>query len=215
MIWLRGWLNSSPPHLRPDASTLSPQNPSSNPPHTTLVRDAEDADIPEIQRIYAEHVLTGLASFEELPPDAAEMAKRMHDTQARNLPYLVSTHADAKGSEKIRGFAYASRFRARSAYRYTIEDSVYVAGDAIGQGHGSALLGALIDRCTALGYRQMIAVIGDTANAASIGLHSHLGFQETGSMPAVGFKFGRWVDSVRMQRALGSGSSTLPDDYKP
>lgn len=179
------------------------------------MRDARDSDSLAIQKIYAEHVRTGLASFEEVPPDAAEIAKRMHDTQAHNLPYLVSTIADPSSAETVHGFAYASPFRARSAYRYTIEDSVYVAGDAIGQGHGRALLGELIARCTALGYRQMIAVIGDTANAASIGLHSHLGFEETGSMPAVGFKFGRWVDSVRMQRALGPGSSTLPDDHKP
>lgn len=179
------------------------------------MRDAREADLGAIQKIYAEHVLTGLASFEEVPPDTAEMARRMHDTQTHDLPYLVSTRTDPAGRESVRGFAYASPFRARSAYRYTIEDSVYVAGDAIGQGHGGALLGALVERCTALGYRQMIAVIGDTANAASIGLHSHLGFIETGSMPAVGFKFGRWVDSVRMQRALGPGSSTLPADYKP
>lgn len=215
MIWLRDWLNSNPLHSQPDASTLSQQNPPSNSARTTVVRDALDADIPTIQKIYAEHVLTGLASFEELPPNAEQMAKRMYETQAHNLPYLVSTLADPSGLETVRGFAYASPFRQRSAYRYTIEDSVYVAGDAIGQGHGGALLGALIERCTTLGYRQMIAVIGDTANVASIGLHSRLGFEETGSMPAVGFKFGRWVDSVRMQRALGPGSSAPPDDYKP
>ena len=166
-----------------------------------------------VQKIYAEHVRTGLASFEEVPPDLEEMAKRMHDTQKRWLPYLVSVVTDAAGDEMVRGFAYASPFRTRSAYRYTIEDSVYVDRDAIGQGHGRALLGTLVERCTALGYRQMIAVIGDSANAASIGLHSHLGFVETGSMPAVGFKFGRWVDSVRMQRPLGSGSGTPPDDH--
>ena len=168
-----------------------------------------------IQAIYAEHVLTGLASFEEVPPDREEMARRMRYTQARNLPYLVSTtttETDEPGP--VLGFAYASPFRVRSAYRYTVEDSVYVANQAIGSGHGNVLLGELIARCTAQGYRQMIAVIGDTANAASIGLHAHLGFVETRSMPAVGFKFGRWVDSVRMQRALGPGSSALPDDYR-
>jgi L-amino acid N-acyltransferase YncA len=186
---------------------------SATPPSAPHVRDAGEADVAAIQTIYATHVRTGLASFEEVPPDLAEMAKRMHDIQQRWLPYLVSVTTDAAGDERVAGFAYASPFRARSAYRYTIEDSVYVDRDAIGQGHGRALLGELIARCTAQGYRQMIAVIGDTANAASIGLHRHMGFVETGSMPAVGFKFGRWVDSVRMQRPLGPGSSALPDDF--
>lgn len=176
------------------------------------MRDARIKDIAAIQEIYAEHVLTGLASFEEIPPDTAEMEKRMRDIQSRGLPYLVSL-SPHPNEGVILGFAYASPFRARSAYRYTVEDSVYVASHAIGGGHGRALLGELINRCTGQGYRQMIAVIGDTANAASIGLHAHLGFVETGSMPAVGFKFGRWVDSVRMQRALGAGSASLPDDF--
>ena len=178
------------------------------------MRDATDADVPTIQDIYARHVLTGLASFEEVPPDRDEIAKRMRETRARGLPYLVSCRSGASDDEAVCGFAYASPFRSRSAYRYTIEDSVYVASDAIGQGHGRALLGALVARCSELGYRQMVAVIGDTTNTGSIGLHRHMGFEETGSMPAVGFKFGRWVDSVRMQRALGPGSSTLPDDFK-
>lgn len=186
---------------------------SATPPSAPLVRDAGAGDVAAIQEIYATHVRTGLASFEEVPPDRAEMAKRMHDTQQRWLPYLVSTTTDSAGEERICGFAYASPFRARSAYRYTIEDSVYVDRDAIGQGHGRALLGELITRCTAQGYRQMIAVIGDSANAASIGLHRQMGFVEAGSMPAVGFKFGRWVDSVRMQRPLGPGASTPPDDF--
>ncbi|MBT5572441.1 MAG: N-acetyltransferase [Alphaproteobacteria bacterium] len=178
------------------------------------VRDARIDDVETVHQIYAAHVLTGLASFEEVPPDLDEMAQRMRDTQAHGLPYLVSTMIQGDGQNVVQGFAYASPFRTRSAYRYTIEDSVYVASDAIGSGHGSALLGDLINRCTAMGYRQMIAVIGDTANAASIGLHAHHGFVETGSMPAVGFKFGRWVDSVRMQRTLGTGSSTPPDDFR-
>lgn len=176
------------------------------------VRDAQIDDIKTVQQIYAEHVLNGLASFEEVPPDADEMAQRMRDTQGLGLPYLVSTITDHDGRGTVRGFAYASTFRARSAYRYTIEDSLYVASNAIRSGHGSALLDKLINRCTALGYRQMIAVIGDTANTASTNLHAHHGFIETGSMPAVGFKFGRWVDSVRMQRTLGAGSSKPPDD---
>ncbi len=175
------------------------------------VRDANTDDIPAIHAIYAEHVLTGLASFEEVPPDPDEMHRRMRETLANGLPYLVAAlPEDAPGA--VRGFAYASRFRTRSAYRYTVEDSVYIAGDMIGYGLGRILLATLIERCTALGYRQMIAVIGDSGNAASVGLHEHLGFRNIGTMPAVGFKFGRWVDSVRMQRALGPGSETLPDD---
>ncbi|MBO6781872.1 MAG: N-acetyltransferase [Alphaproteobacteria bacterium] len=176
-----------------------------------VVRDARDTDIATIRDIYAEHVLTGLASFEEVPPDAAEMLRRMRETRANGLPYLVAALA-GDGQDTVRGFAYASRFRTRSAYRYTVEDSVYIAGDMIGRGLGNVLLGTLIARCTALGYRQMIAVIGDSGNAASIGLHAHHGFANIGTMPAVGFKFGRWVDSVRMQRALGPGSSSPPDD---
>lgn len=179
-----------------------------------IIREATDADISAIQKIYARHVLTGLASFEEAPPDQDEITKRMREVRSRGLPYLVSTRSDAAGQNAVCGFAYASPFRSRSAYRYTVEDSVYVASDTIGQGHGRALLGALVMLCTELGYRQMIAVIGDSANAASIELHRNMGFAETGSMPAVGFKFGRWVDSVRMQRALGPGSSTLPDDFE-
>lgn len=197
--------------MRPDAPAVS-DTPQPLPESAITVRDAHADDIAAIQDIYAKHVLNGLASFEELPPDIDEMTQRMRDIQSRDLPYLVSVAKDASGSSAILGFAYASPFRARSAYRYTVEDSVYVATPAIGRGHGNALLGELITRSTALGYRQMIAVIGDTANTASIGLHAHHGFIETGSMPAVGFKFGRWVDSVRMQRALGAGSSTLPND---
>ena len=176
-----------------------------------VVREADEADIAAIHTIYAEHVLNGLASFEETPPDMAEMLRRMRETRDNGLPYLVAT-LPGDPPQAVRGFAYASRFRTRSAYRYTVEDSVYIAGDMIGHGLGNMLLGALIDRCTALGYRQMIAVIGDSGNAASVGLHTHHGFANIGTMPAVGFKFGRWVDSVRMQRALGPGSTTPPDD---
>lgn len=171
------------------------------------LRDACAHDASAIQAIYATHVLTGLASFEEVPPDAAVMAQRMAVIQARSLPYIV---AECDG--QIGGYAYASPFRERSAYRYTVEDSVYIANDALRQGLGRALLSEVIMRCTAAGYRQMIAVIGDSANQGSVGLHTHLGFKTVGTMPAVGFKFGRWVDSVRMQRALGPGAATPPDD---
>ena len=170
------------------------------------IRDATDDDLTAIQAIYAHHVKHGLASFEEAPPDIAEIAHRRDTARSSGLPYLV---AEQNGA--VRGYAYASRFRTRSAYRYTVEDSVYVAPDALGAGIGSALLTELIIRCTGLGFRQMIAVIGDSANRASIGLHAKHGFNESGLMPAVGFKFGRWVDGVRMQRPLGEGDTTLPE----
>ncbi len=178
-----------------------------------VVRKGREQDIPIIRDIYAEHVLTGLASFEENAPDVDEMERRMRDTLEKGLPYLVAAFADDPEGT-VRGFAYASRFRTRSAYRYTVEDSVYVEQETIGRGLGLVLLGTLIERCTELGYRQMIAVIGDSNNAASIGLHARLGFIHVGTMEAVGFKFGRWVDAVRMQRALGEGSSTLPGNIK-
>jgi len=171
------------------------------------LRDARADDAPAIQKIYATHVLTGLSSFEEVPPDAAEMAQRMRTIQERGLPYIV---ADRDG--QIGGYAYASPFRTRSAYRYTVEDSVYISNDALRRGLGRTLLTELIARCTKAGFRQMVAVIGGSDNHGSIGLHKHLGFEMVGTMPAVGFKFGRWVDGVRMQRALGPGASSPPDD---
>jgi phosphinothricin acetyltransferase len=170
------------------------------------IREATEDDLATVQAIYANHVMHGLASFEEVPPDIGEISHRRDVALEHELPYLV---AERDGS--VQGFAYASRFRNRSAYRYTVEDSVYVAPDALGAGIGSALLSALIERCTERGYRQMIAVIGDSANQASIGLHAKHGFADAGLMPAVGFKFGRWVDSVRMQRPLGAGNTTLPE----
>lgn len=171
------------------------------------VRDAAPADLAAIHDIYTHHVRTGLGSFEEVAPDIAEMIRRYEAVLTRKLPYLI---AEAGG--EIGGFTYASPFRSRSAYRYTVEDSVYVAPARLNQGIGTALLTALVARCEALGYRQMVAVIGDSANRASIDLHARLGFVQTGLMPAVGFKFGRWVDTVRMQRALGAGAEIPPDD---
>ncbi len=171
------------------------------------LRDACADDAPAIQKIYATHVLTGLSSFEEVPPDAAEMAQRMETIQERGLPFIV---AECDG--QIGGYAYVSPFRGRSAYRYTVEDSVYISKDALRRGLGRTLLTELIARCTAAGFRQMVAVIGGSDNHGSIGLHKHLGFEMVGTMPAVGFKFGRWVDGVRMQRALGPGATLPPDD---
>lgn len=173
------------------------------------IRPAEAGDVPAIQAIYAHHVLHGVASFEEEPPDQAEMTRRLAEVRARGLPYLVAE--DRPGSGAVLGFAYAGPYRARRAYRYTLEDSVYVLPGRGGRGIGSALLGALIERCAALGYRQMIAVIGDSANAGSIRLHARHGFRDCGILASVGFKHGRWVDSVFMQRALGPGDETLPD----
>ena len=170
------------------------------------VRASRAEDVPAIQSIYAHHVLHGLASFEEVPPDVQEMVRRREEVLGRCLPYLVATIDGA-----VAGYAYASPYRTRSAYRYTLEDSVYIAHDQVGRGIGRTLLGALIPLCEAAGYRQIVAVIGDSGNAASIGLHAAFGFAHVGSLPSVGFKLGRWVDSVLMQRALGSGDGTAPD----
>ena len=169
------------------------------------IRDAADKDIGAIRRTYAAAVETGLASFEEVAPDTAEMARRRSAVVRKGLPYLV---ADVDG--RVRGFAYAAPYRTRAAYRYTLEDSVYVADGARGRGIGRALLEAVIARAEALGYRQMIAVIGDSGNRASIGLHEKLGFGQIGTIRSAGFKHGRWIDSVIMQRSLGLGDTTPP-----
>jgi len=174
---------------------------------TVLIRAAGEADIAAIHAIYAWHVANGLASFEEVSPDAAEIARRWRDVIGRGLPWLV---AEADGA--IGGYAYAAPYRARSAYRYTVEDSVYVDQNGLGRGLGRALLAEVIARCQAAGVRQMIAVIGESANAGSIGLHAALGFERVGVLEAVGFKFGRWVDSVLMQRVLGGGGASAPRD---
>ena len=172
------------------------------------VRPAEPGDIPAIQAIYAHHVLHGIASFEEEPPEQDEIKRRMDDIRGRGLPYMVAE--DRPGSGAILGFAYAAPYRARPAYRYTLEDSVYVLPGKGGRGIGSALLGVLIEFCEGLGYRQMVAVIGDSDNAGSIRLHARHGFRDCGTLASVGFKHGRWVDSVFMQRPLGPGDGTLP-----
>jgi L-amino acid N-acyltransferase YncA len=170
------------------------------------LRDVVEADIPHIQAIYSHHVLHGTASFEEEPPDVAEMKNRFAALKAKNMPYVAAVEGGT-----ILGYAYAGPYRPRAAYRFTVEDSIYLAPGAAGRGLGKLLLNEIIVRSTALGLRQMVAVIGDTENAASIGLHRTLGFQMIGTLPAIGFKFGRWIDSVLMQRALGPGQTTLPD----
>jgi L-amino acid N-acyltransferase YncA len=171
----------------------------------TTIRDADLDDMVAIQAIYAFHVSHGLGSFEEAVPDLAEMTRRWRDISSRQYPYLV-----AERDGRILGYAYAGAFRPRSAYRHTVEDSIYIAHDAQRLGIGRLLLTELIGRCTALGYRQMVAVIGDSGNTGSINLHLALGFRHAGVLTACGFKFGRWVDTVLMQRALGPGDSTLP-----
>jgi phosphinothricin acetyltransferase len=169
------------------------------------IREASHTDLPFIQTIYAHHVLTGLGSFEEMPPSVDEMRSRHAEIVAQSLPYVV---AEIDG--RIIGYAYAGKFRTRSAYRYSVEDSIYVAPEAQRCGIGRQLLDELIARCTKLGYRQMMAVIGDSANHGSIGVHAAAGFSEVARLPAIGFKFGRWVDIIMMQRPLGAGQSTLP-----
>jgi phosphinothricin acetyltransferase len=169
------------------------------------VRPAILSDLPAIQPIYAHHVLHGLATFEEEPPSVEELERRFRDVTGRGLPYLV---AEADGI--VAGYGYCAPYRPRSAYRYALEDSIYVRPDMTGRGIGRRLLEGLIRRCEGLGYRQMIAVIGDSANAGSIGVHAACGFLRVGTLRSAGFKFGRWVDSVFMQRPLGPGDSTRP-----
>jgi phosphinothricin acetyltransferase len=170
------------------------------------LREAVPTDLPSITRIYAYHVKFGLASFEDDAPDEAEMRRRLDDVWERGLPWLVAEDASAT----VRGYAYAQPYRLRSAYRFTLEDSIYIAPDWLRRGLGRALLARLIERCAAGNFRQMVAVIGDSANAASIGLHERLGFRRVGLLPAVGFKHRRWVDCVLMQREIGDGAATLP-----
>jgi phosphinothricin acetyltransferase len=169
------------------------------------VRPAAPQDLPAIQAIYAHHVLNGLASFEEVPPSVEEMRRRCEDVVRQGLPYLV---AEEKG--EILGYGYCTLYRTRSAYRYTLEDSIYVKQGSQGKGIGKAVLTELIARSAALNYRQIIAVIGDSANAGSIRLHASLGFVRAGLLRSSGFKFGRWVDSVYMQRPLGAGDGAKP-----
>lgn len=161
------------------------------------VRDAGEADVPAIAAIYAEHVLHGNASFEEVPPDEAEIARRMRDIRARGFPYLA---CESEG--RVVGYAYAGPYRTRSAYRFTLENSVYVASDAAGRGIGTALLAELIERCKAGPWRSIVAIIGDSGNDASIALHRGFGFAHVGTIKDAGFKHGRWLDSVVMQLDL-------------
>jgi phosphinothricin acetyltransferase len=171
-----------------------------------LIRSATEPDAAALADIYGHHVRHGLGTFEEIAPSAAEMNQRRLAIVGHGLPYLV-----AEESGRVLGYAYAAPFRARAAYRYTVEDSVYVAPDAIGRSVGRALLQAVLDACEAKGLRQIIAVIGDSQNAASVGLHRALGFQPAGVGESVGFKHGRWVDVVWMRKPLNGGDASPPD----
>lgn len=170
------------------------------------IRDSQDDDLAAIADIYRPAVLHGLASFETEPPDIAEMARRRAAVLQGGYPYLVAETAEGV----VAGYAYAGPYRARPAYRFSAENSIYVAPECQGRGVGRALLGALLARCEAAGLRLMVAVIGDSANVASIGLHESCGFQRAGLLPAVGWKHGRWVDSVLMVRPLGPGAAAPP-----
>jgi phosphinothricin acetyltransferase len=170
-----------------------------------FVRDAVAADMAAVAAIYAHHVLTGFGTFEEIPPTANELAARAAAVRALGLPYLV---AEVEG--KVAGYAYASSFRPRPAYRFTAEDTVYVRPDAVGRGIGRALLRSVIERCADLGIHKLMAIIGDTGNTASIGLHQALGFTELGVGRDVGFKRGRWLDIVWMQKTLVGADGSAP-----
>jgi L-amino acid N-acyltransferase YncA len=173
------------------------------PPGTTtsfVIDAAQGPDLPEIQAIYAHHVLHGTGTFEEVPPSIEEMTARHHAGLANGYTWLVAR--DATG---VLGFAYYGAFRARAAYRLIVEDSVYVREDVRGQGLGKSLVQALIAQAESDGFRQMLALIGDSGNTGSIGMHASLGFTRSGVLRSVGLKFGRWLDVVLMQRTLGAG----------
>ena len=173
------------------------------PPH--LIRPAAPSDIAAIQAIYAHAVVHGAASWEWTAPDGAELARRMTTIRDSGYPYLV---AEAEG--RVLGYAYAGAYRPRAAYRWTCEDSIYIAPDVQGRGVGRLLLGALVEQCAAMGLRQMVAVIGDQNSQPSIRLHASMGFIHSGLIRSAGFKHGRWLDQVLMQRPLGPGDGELP-----
>ncbi len=170
------------------------------------IRDLVAEDLPAVTRIYEHHVLHGAATFDEVPPSVEEMRQRQDKVRAQGLPWMVAETDDGT----VMGYAYASLLHARSAYRFTLEDSVYIDPAYHRRGAGRALLTKVLARCERLGYRQMIAAIGDSDNHGSVGLHDALGFEHAGVYRSVGLKFGRWLDVVLMQRALGDGAATVP-----
>lgn len=171
------------------------------------IRPCTPNDLPAVTAIYAFNVEHGTGTFELEAPNAAEMARRREDVVSKGLPWLV-----AERGGHVLGYAYANHFRPRLAYRFCVEDSVYLDAEAKGQGLGRLLLAELLARCEAAGARQMLAVIGDSTNAASVGMHRALGFEHVGLMKAAGWKFGRWLDVVVMQKSLGGGSDSAPLD---
>jgi L-amino acid N-acyltransferase YncA len=172
-----------------------------------VIRPSDVADLPAITAIYAWHAEHGTGTFELEGPDAAEMTRRRADVLSKGLPWLVAERDGA-----VLGYAYANHFRPRLAYRFALEDSIYLAPEAAGAGVGRLLLAELLARCEAAGARQMYAVIGDSANLGSVGVHRALGFRDVGTMRSAGWKHGRWLDVVIMQRALGAGDATAPAD---
>ena len=170
-----------------------------------LIRPSSDADVPAIAAIYAHHVLHGTGTFETEPPSPADMAGRRADVLAKGLPYLV-----AEQDGQVLGFAYCTWFKPRPAYRFSAEDSIYLAADQPGRGLGRLLLSELAAQAEQAGVRKLIAVIGDSANAGSIGVHRAMGFQHVGVLSACGWKFDRWLDVVLMEKSLGAGDRTPP-----
>lgn len=175
-------------------------------PSTVLLRDVAPADLPSIRAIYAHAVTHGTASWEWEPPSLEELDRRKQAIVDAGFPWIVAAEAG-----QVLGYAYASSYRPRAAYRWTCEDSIYIAPDAQGRGLGRLLLSDLISRCTVLGFRQMVAIVGDANSRPSVSLHTAMGFTPAGVIRNAGFKHGRWLDQVLMQRELGAGSSTLPE----
>jgi phosphinothricin acetyltransferase len=172
----------------------------------TIIRPSRDEDLAAITAIYAHHVLHGTGTFETEPPTAEDMASRRADVLSKNLPYLV-----AERDGEVLGFAYCNWFKPRPAYRFSAEDSIYLSDKARGQGLGSRLLAALTQAAESTGVRKLIAVIGDSANAGSIGVHRAQGFTHVGILKDCGWKFGEWRDVVLMEKVLGEGGSTRPE----
>ncbi|MDR3374304.1 MAG: GNAT family N-acetyltransferase [Ancalomicrobiaceae bacterium] len=195
-----------------DVFVREPDRSAARPAEDVLIRPCSPDDIPAIQAIYAEAVLTGTASFELAAPTLEEMRLRREKLLAAGFPYIVAVEpgAAADSSGALLGYAYAGPYRPRPAYRFTVENSIYVAPGAQGRGVGSRLMAELIAICAEMGARQMIAVIGDSGNEASIRLHSRCGFEPAGVLKSVGYKHGRWLDSVLMQRPLGVGDAAEP-----
>ena len=172
-----------------------------------LIRPSTPADLPAVTAIYGWNVMNGTGTFELESPELSEMTRRRDDVISKGLPWLVAERGD-----QVLGYAYANHFRPRKAYRFCVEDSIYLSQDARGQGAGKLLLAELIAQCEARGARQMLAVIGDSANGGSIGVHKALGFVQTGVIASAGWKFDRWLDVVMMQRGLGLSDTTSPVD---